>query len=602
MIRRPVSDPIGSRNWTNGMQLYNARIVEIARTAREVVAFLQAKRNTFVSLFRLPPEVIYEILLCLNVKARLRVSWTSSYLRQVCLASPTIWADLDFSHNSPQLLRCLLERAANAPLTLRQGTSLQNNPMMSVTRPTRYAKYECAGDPRSSPLEWELSPLLARTETLDLSSSFAMSNSPLGFISSACFDQPMPLLVTLKLRAATLSYRSPPGPTNQKYWFAGKTPRLRHISFHRLLAPWDDPIYTNLVSLALHYPSLPVSPVELADILAKSPMLQELVLQGALESATEESRPPVDLPHLHRLHVEINRSGFDRDGGSRIIRLFLSLIRPGPHCKLHIETNDLGALPSPTPEAGSFSRVLQHTDTIRIVAVRHRIELHGCRDLDVFWSYIATYETFNLTEFDTPDFRSPAMLAGLLHVADRAKVPWDRISRLSVAISDWGVEGLGTRALVLSPGGPKPPYYNFFTRLFGKCLNIRSLSLSTTNPTAILVNTLSTGCRTLTELSITGNIKDPLLLSLWVQERCSSPQQCDSMTKLVVKHRNDDEERESMYAEIRCDDIRYDVLRDDAKMRFGSIVPEFEWHDLPPEHRETVRSWRDSWDDVEFVL
>jgi hypothetical protein len=274
------------------MQVYNARIVEIARTAREVVAFLQSKRNTFVSLFRLPPEVICEIVLCLNMKG------SPSRLMDFIIPAPNLPCSSFYLGRLGLFLHTLhhfyaaCSTGPQCTLTLRQGTSLQNNPMMSVTRPTRYTKYECIGDPRSSPLEWELSPLLARTETLDLSSSFAMSNSPLEFISSACFDQPMPLLVTLKLRAATLSYRSPSGPRNHEYWFAGKTPRLRHISFHRLFAPWDDPIYKNLVSLALHYPSVPISPVELANILAKSPMLQELVLQGVLEAGLEESRPP----------------------------------------------------------------------------------------------------------------------------------------------------------------------------------------------------------------------------------------------------------------------------------------------------------------------
>jgi hypothetical protein len=451
----------------------------------------------------------------------------------------------------------------------------------------------------------------------------------------------MPLLVTLKLRTSTLSYRSPAGPTTQKYWFAGTTPRLRHISFHRLLAPWDDPIYTNLVSLALHYPSVPITPPELADVLARSPRLQELVLQGALEpplapAPADEQRAPVALPHLAHLHVEINRSGFDRDGGSRVIRLFLSLIRPGPHCRLHIETDDLGAFPAPPPgaDAGTdardadalfpFSRVLQHTDTLRIAAVRNRIELHGCRGLDVFWSYIAAYETFSLGEFDTPDFRSPALLAGLLHVADRAGVPWERISTLSVAVSDRGVENLGTRAQPQQhqhqqhqqhqhqhqqqggPAAPKPPYFNFFTRLFRKCVNVRRLSLATTNPTGILVNTLAAGCRGLADVSIEGNIKDPLLLSLWVQERGASPQQCAAIATLVVKHRSEHHEGRDMtfseFAEIRNAEFGYEALRDDAKARLSSIVPAFEWQELPPDHREAVISWRDSWDDVEFIL
>ena len=597
------------------MQVYNERIGEIERAAGDVVAFLQSKRNTFVSLFRLPPEVICEIFLCLHLKGRLRLSWTSSYLRQVSLASPPIWADLDFSNNSPNLLRCLLDRSANAPLTLRQGTSQQNT-MRSVTRPTRYTKYESTVDgPRSAPLEWELSTLLARTEALDLSSSFSMSTSPLGFISPACFDRPMPQLVTLHLRASTLSYRSPLTPATEKHWFAGQTPRLRHICFHRLLAPWDDPIYRNLVSLALHYPSEPIAPPALADVLARSPLLQELVLQGALEPGPEDARAPVALPHLARLHVEINRSGFDRDGGSRVIRLFLALIRPGPHCRLHIETNDLGALPA----SPAFAGVLQHTDALRIAAVRNRIELHACRDVDVLWSYIASYDTLSLGEFDTPDFRAPALLAALLHVADRAGVPWARITALSVSISDRGIEGLGARPTPPPPhahphahGPPaaRPPYFGFFTGLFARCAHVRRLVLATTNPTAVLVNTLGTACGALAELSIEGTIRDPLLLALWVQERCGgspspSPEQGARMARLVVKHRGDYEARDrpfGEYVELRCDDVAYEVLRDDAKASLRALVPEFEWQDLPPDHREAVISWRDSWDDVEFIL
>lgn len=589
---RPVTDPVGSRNWTDAMYIYNARIVEIARTAREVVAFLQSKRNSFSSLFRLPPELICEIVLCLNMNGRLRFSWISSYLRQICLARPYIWADLDFSCHSPFLLRCLLNRAANSPLTLRQGVSLHTNPMRSVTRPTRYSKYEYTDHRLSFPLEWQPSTILERTEELNLSSSFAMYTSPLEFITSSCFEQPMPLLVTLKLRAATLSCKPPAGPRNEGHWFAGKTPRLRHISFHRLSAPWHDPIYKNLISLALHYPSQPISPVELVYILSKSPMLQELTLQGALmEDGLEESPPSAYLPHLQRMHVEINQSGFDRNGGSRTIRLFLSLIRPGPHCKLHIETNDLGAFPSPTPER-SWSCILQHTDTIRIAAVRNRIEFHGCRDSDVFWSYIATDETVLPGGFDVPDFHSPAMLSGLSHIADTARMPWDKVTTLSVAIADRAVESIGTRLQGLA--GLNPPYHNFFARLFGRCINLRSLSLSTTNPTTILVNALSASCRTLTEISIDGNIKDPILLSLWVEERCSHPRQCDKITKLLVKHRDDIGGGENLLPD-------YEDLLDAAKTRFTSTVPEFGWQTLQPEHRDAML-WQDpSWDDYEFL-
>jgi len=588
---RPVTDPIGSTNWTNAMRVYNARIVEIAKNAHEVVAYLQSKRNTFASLFRLPPEVICEIVLCLNMNGRLRVSWTSSYLRQICLARPSIWANLDFSLHPPLLLRCLLDRAAHAPFTLRQGTLLQTSPMRSVTRPSRYSRYELR---LTFLLQREPSALLARTKTLNLSSSFASSASPREFISSACFDHPMPLLVTLKLAATTPAYTYPAGPRTQDHWFAGTTPRLRHIFFHRLSAPWNDPIYKDLISLALHDPDVQISPVELAHILSKSPLLQELVLKGALEAGPEESRPPVDLPQLQRVHVGFNRSGFDRDGVSRTIRQFLSLIRPGPHCKFHIESNDLGAFPSPTPE-WSCSCVLQHTDTIRIAAVRNRIELHGCRDLDVFWSYIANYESIHDRGFDTPDFRSPAMLAGLLHVADTAKVPWDKIKTLSVTIFDLGVESIGTR--VQGPAGLKPPYHNFFTRLFGRCLNLRSLSISTTNPTAILVNALSAGCRTLTDLWIDGNIMDPILLSLWIEERCSRPQQCDKITKLLVKHRDDiDGTRERTHSE-------YEELLGAAKTRFTSTVPEFEWKTLQREHHERLYYGQESpWDDFEFKI
>jgi hypothetical protein len=154
------------------------------------------------------------------------------------------------------------------------------------------------------------------------------------------------------------------------------------------------------------------------------------------------------------------------------------------------------------------------------------------------------------------------------------------------------VECIGTR--MQAPAGLNPPYYNFFTRLFARCLHLRSLSLSTANPTAILVNALSAGCRTLTELLIDGNIKDPILLSLWVEERCSSPRQCDKITKLVVRHREDTRARERSLPE-------YGELLDTAKARFTSTVPEFEWRDLEREHREGLLWQETLWDDFEFV-
>jgi hypothetical protein len=319
-------------------------------------------------------------------------------------------------------------------------------------------------------------------------------------------------------------------------------------------------------------------------------MLQELTLQGALGHGIEEPQPPVDLPHLLRLHVEISRSAFDRDGTSRVIRLFFSLICPGPHCKLYIETDDLGALPPPTTE-GSFSSILQYTDTIRLAATRNRLELHGCRNVDVFWSYITTHE-WDTHPLGAADFRSSAMLAGLLHIADVARVSWDKIVTLSITISDLAMEGLSARPLALS--GSRPPYHTFFTKLFGKCANIRSLSLSTIDPTAILVNALSMGCRSLTDISIDGRIKDPTLLSLWVQERCFSPQQCDRITKLLVKHRDD-------LGGYGMSLHEYEEMRGDAIICFTSLVPEFEWksvqHELPADP-----VWQSPWDDFEFIL
>ena len=646
---RPVGDPIGSRNWTNAMHVYNARIVEIARNAREVVAFLQSKRNTFVALFRLPPEVICEIMLCLNMRGRLRVSWTSSYLRQISLASAGLWADMDLASDPPRLLRCLLARAGNAPLTLRQGPAAplhHGNPMRSVTRPSRYSMYACADRDRSHAIPLELvgrwGELLARTEALELGRPCAPRGDGLGFgfgslaSESDILDQPMPQLVALRLRAATLSYTSPrrAAPLNQNGngngngkdnengalpWFAGTTPRLRHVAFHRLAAPYHDPLYANLVSLVLHYPAVPIAPDALARLLVASPLLRELVLQGALDgsctgtgtgSCTGDEQPvPVGLAHLARLHIESSRSAFDGGGGARTVRRFLALVRPGAHCKLHIETGDgdLGALPDAEDGAGAFSRVLQHTDTLRVAAVRSRLELHAYRALDVFWSYVAACER---GELDAPDLHSPAMLAGLLHVAHTARVPWDRMSTLSVAIADRGVEsqcesqsgssnsGSGSNARALGPRGPppKPPYHNSFTRLFGKCRNLRTLSISTTNPTAVLVNALSMGCRMLVDISIDGNIKDPILLSLWVQERCSNPAQCEKITRLRVEHRGEFEGREKALSLAE-----YEELRGDAMMRICSFVPDVEWTDLPREDRE-IATWPDPWDDVEIML
>jgi hypothetical protein len=179
--------------------------------------------------------------------------------------------------------------------------------------------------------------------------------------------------------------------------------------------------------------------------------------------------------------------------------------------------------------------------------------------------------------------------------------------------------GLSLNGLSASANANPPPYHTFFTRLFGRCIHLRSLSLSTTNPTSILVNALSGGCRTLTELSIDGNIKDAILLSLWVEERCSNLHQCDKITKLHVKHRRDDgvddiginigtsigtRERERVFLSD------YEELLGSAKTRFTSTVPQFEWEDLQQReyhhhhHRDSTAfmRWQEpTWDDFELI-
>ncbi|KAF9480798.1 hypothetical protein BDN70DRAFT_804624, partial [Pholiota conissans] len=91
---------------------------------------LKNQRNNFISISRLPPEVLSHIFMIVRVDAEdseptkqlfawIKLTHVSRYWRNVAIASPNLWAYIDnpMLDNSPWLEECL-RRSKDANLTI----------------------------------------------------------------------------------------------------------------------------------------------------------------------------------------------------------------------------------------------------------------------------------------------------------------------------------------------------------------------------------------------------------------------------------------------------------------------------------------------------
>ncbi|TFK63452.1 hypothetical protein BDN72DRAFT_321407 [Pluteus cervinus] len=259
--------------------------VEIA-ALRESIRGLHAFRNTFIPVYRLPPEVLTRIFYFVRrtpkkeMFNRKTLKWivvthVSQYWRYAAIECPVLWSHISGSY-SKSLAQEWLHRSKTVPLFLRFCS-----PAMATAE-----QFICTSLCRIRELELEFHPgswdeFLHKLSTpAYLLESFSL------------------IIVGRSSQASAISDST----------FAGTTPCLRHLEIAGSSVDIHSSIFTGLTSLALRYLPQTLSPTDLLITLDKLPGLASLELKNALDSespavSNDFNINIINLPSLESLSI-----------------------------------------------------------------------------------------------------------------------------------------------------------------------------------------------------------------------------------------------------------------------------------------------------------
>ena len=259
---------------------------------RAAVPAVCAQRNNFLSIFRLPSELLAIIFFIVSVNEPtnnhtiklgwIRVFHVCSRWRQVALQAPMLWAHVVFDLGFEWAFASL-ERAKHAPLIIQYHTS------------TIHA--------RPMPVDLVAPPQLSHTKTINLCGEYRV-------FSDAIQSLVYPALILEYIYLSIKSLQAIPHlPVDL---FAHHAPNLRIASFDGLIIPWSSLALHGLTSLSvtlLHMPpSHRVSALpprdELLEALSGMPFLECLSIIKTLPLPDSRSSHTIILPRLSRLELE----------------------------------------------------------------------------------------------------------------------------------------------------------------------------------------------------------------------------------------------------------------------------------------------------------
>lgn len=308
---------------------------------QRVLYTLRSRRNASITFHRLatcpssPLPTIFQ-LACehgRDFRTLLDISHTCTYWRELCIATGSLYQDIDISSLPISIANIFADRAPD-PISL-SFDQLRCKPCdVSGARLLQLSRFF---DKHSSNLRevdlalhnlptWLLSLPVRQLEKL---------NVKLGMIGSTSFS--------FSSLPQWKQIQSPPSPVEEL--FGGETPMLRELSITGFCLKWSAKAYCSLRKLSITVEYGPCSTMQqpidgILGVLQASPHLEELFLQYPPDIANKAESlhlTPVNLPNLHHVHLALVASDAHR---------ILSAIVGPPHQALFIKTT--GWSPNPT--------------------------------------------------------------------------------------------------------------------------------------------------------------------------------------------------------------------------------------------------------------
>ncbi|TFK63448.1 hypothetical protein BDN72DRAFT_847614 [Pluteus cervinus] len=258
-----------------------AKIDKEISTYQENIRVLNAFRNTFTPIYRLPPEVLTRIFSFTREFPKphiyhgtapftpwLIVTRVSQHWRNVSFGSPGLWSYISSAFHKRVGQECL-RLSKEAPLAID-------------------LRYIAAHE-----VDQLVNPSLFRIRELKLGLT---SNAWNGF-SPNLVSTPAPLLEHLSIFITDTS--SPVMIPDMI--FAGSTPRLRHLVLSGCSFDISSPLLTDLTVLELRKPPQKISTVDILTTLQTLPCLTSLVLANVLQTGVPPVSSDLDIVSLSAL-------------------------------------------------------------------------------------------------------------------------------------------------------------------------------------------------------------------------------------------------------------------------------------------------------------
>ncbi|TFK63449.1 hypothetical protein BDN72DRAFT_847615 [Pluteus cervinus] len=272
-------------------QHFDSNQVAFAKIDGEIAAFqesirvLNAFRNTFTTIYRLPPEVLTRIFSFVRHFPRsdiyhgnapfsswLAVTHVSQNWRNVGLGSPSLWSYISSAFRKQVGEECL-RRSKAAPLTV-DFHNVSSSDVDQVVGPSLFR---------------------IRELTLGLSSNTWNSLSP-------NLSSPAPRLEYLSISITNIIAQSQ-SPSIPETLFAGTTPHLRRLELFGCSIDINSSLFTDLTALELRNPPQKLSATDLLTVLHKLPRLTSLSLSSILHSGAAPITRDVDIATFPSLAV-----------------------------------------------------------------------------------------------------------------------------------------------------------------------------------------------------------------------------------------------------------------------------------------------------------
>ncbi|EPS94733.1 hypothetical protein FOMPIDRAFT_1063054 [Fomitopsis schrenkii] len=269
---------------------------------------LKSRLNTLTPISVLPPEVLCEVFLHVaGVGDRdngigshsygwICITHVCKHWRAVALSCPSLWSKLTVTRQRPWMTE-LLARSKRAPLYV--------TATLPRFLPVRF------GPPLDSPLATVLEHL-ARIRSLSITNQNSLTSQIVQLL-----DKPAPLLESLVIRNQAATSYVPLDTCEHIHAMLHRpeNSRLRRLELYSIPLPWDRVSLPNLTHLTISRRSqylemdMGIAAQALINAIASMGCLEELVVDGALDSYSHSPETKASLPRLKRLRTVGSTTG-----------------------------------------------------------------------------------------------------------------------------------------------------------------------------------------------------------------------------------------------------------------------------------------------------